>query len=124
MLDVMGITLTDDDCKRLTHPLTGGVILFSRNFESPQQLTALTAEIHALRTPPLLIAVDHEGGRVQRFREGFTAIPAMRELGIAWDKNTTKAKQLSQQTGYVLATELRAHGVDLTFAPVLDVDFK
>jgi beta-N-acetylhexosaminidase len=124
MLDVKGIILTDDDCKRLTHPLTGGVILFSRNFESPQQLAALTAQIHALRTPPLLIAVDHEGGRVQRFREGFTAIPAMRELGIAWDANTGQAKQLAQDTGYVLATELRAHGVDLTFAPVLDVDFK
>ncbi len=124
MLDVTGITLTDDDRKRLLHPLTGGVILFARNFESPAQLTQLTAEIHALRTPTLLIAVDHEGGRVQRFRDGFTAIPPMRELGNAWEKNATKAKQLAQDTGYVLATELRAHGVDLTFAPVLDVDFK
>ena len=124
MLDVVGTTLTDDDRKRLTHPLTGGVILFARNFQSPGQLMALTAEIHALRTPALLIAVDHEGGRVQRFREGFTAIPAMRELGAAWEKNANTAKQLAQDTGYVLAIELRAHGVDLTFAPVLDVDFK
>lgn len=124
MLDVVGATLTDDDRKRLTHPLTGGVILFSRNFQSPAQLAALTAEIHALRTPPLLIAVDHEGGRVQRFRDGFTAIPPMRELGVAWEKNATQAKQLAQDTGYVLAAELRARGVDLTFAPVLDVDFK
>ncbi|MEQ1774065.1 MAG: beta-N-acetylhexosaminidase [Burkholderiales bacterium] len=124
MLDIEGLTLNDDDRKRLLHPLTGGIILFSRNFESPQQLAALTAEIHALRTPPLLIAVDHEGGRVQRFRDGFTAIPAMRELGKAWEKNAVQAKQLAKDTGYVLATELRAHGIDLTFAPVLDVDFK
>ena len=124
MLDVTGPTLTDDDRKRLWHPLTGGVILFSRNFQSPVQLAALTAEIHALRSPALLIAVDHEGGRVQRFRDGFTAIPAMRELGKAWEKNAANAKQLAQDTGYVLATELRAHGIDLTFAPVLDVDFK
>ncbi|HTD91191.1 MAG TPA: beta-N-acetylhexosaminidase, partial [Burkholderiales bacterium] len=124
MLDVLGTTLTGDDHKRLLHPLTGGVILFSRNFQSPEQLIALTAEIHALRTPALLIAVDHEGGRVQRFREGFAAIPPMRELGAAWEKSEVKAKQVAQDTGYVLAIELRAHGVDLTFAPVLDVDFK
>ena len=124
MLDVTGVTLNDDDRRRLLHPLTGGVILFTRNFESLEQLTALTAEIHALRTPPLLIAVDHEGGRVQRFREGFTVIPAMRELGVAWEKNADRAKQLAQDTGYVLAMELRAHGIDLTFAPVLDVDFR
>ncbi len=128
MLDVAGAALTDHDRKRLMHPLTGGVILFSRNFQSPAQLAALTAEIHALRTPALLIAVDHEGGRVQRFRDGFTAIPPMRELGALWDKggekNAAKAKQVAQDTGFVLATELRAHGVDLTFAPVLDVDFK
>ena len=124
MLDVAGSTLNDDDRKRLMHPLVGGVILFSRNFASPTQLAALTADIHALRTPALLIAVDHEGGRVQRFREGFSAIPAMRELGLVWDKNVAKAKSLAQDTGYVLAAELRAHGVDLTFAPVLDVDFK
>jgi beta-N-acetylhexosaminidase len=124
MLDVAGVSLTDDDRKRLTHPLAGGVILFSRNFQSPAQLTALTAEIHGLRTPPLLIAVDHEGGRVQRFRDGFTAIPAMRELGRTWERDAAIARQLAQDTGYVLAAELRAHGVDLTFAPVLDVDFK
>jgi beta-N-acetylhexosaminidase len=124
MLDVVGTMLTDDDRKRLLHPLTGGVILFSRNFQSPQQLVTLTAEIHALRTPALLIAVDHEGGRVQRFRDGFTAIPPMREFGVAWEKNAAQARQVAQDTGYVLATELRAHGVDLTFAPVLDVDFR
>jgi beta-N-acetylhexosaminidase len=124
MLDIAGTTLADDDRRRLLHPLTGGVILFSRNFQSPAQLAALTADIHALRTPALLIAVDHEGGRVQRFREGFTLIPAMRELGVAWEKSPSTAKQSAQDTGFVLAAELRAHGIDLTFAPVLDVDFK
>ncbi|MBM3343489.1 MAG: beta-N-acetylhexosaminidase [Betaproteobacteria bacterium] len=124
MLDVTGTALTDEDRRRLLHPLTGGVILFTRNFQSPQQLAALTAEIHGLRSPALFIAVDHEGGRVQRFREGFTTIPAMREIGALWEKNANKARQIAQDVGYVLAGELRAHGVDLTFAPVLDVDFK
>lgn len=122
MLDVAGTTLGADDRRRLLHPLTGGVILFARNYESPEQLARLTAEIHSLRHPALIIAVDHEGGRVQRFREGFTAIPAMRELGRAWDVNAQEAKHLAHDVGLVLASELRAHGVDLSFAPVLDVD--
>jgi len=124
MLDIAGTALSSEDRKRLLHPLSGGVVLFSRNYASPAQLVALTSEIHALRTPALLIAVDHEGGRVQRFRDGFTAIPAMRELGVAWEKNASEAAKVAQETGYVLAAELRAHGIDLTFAPVLDVDFK
>lgn len=123
MIDVGGPALADDDRRRLRHPLTGGVILFSRNYESPDQLMELTAAIHALRHPALLIAVDQEGGRVQRFREGFTAIPAMRELGRAWDANPQAARFLAHQVGLVLAAELRAHGVDFTFAPVLDVDY-
>jgi len=123
MLDVLGKTLTPEDEARLRHPLAGGVILFRRNYESPRQLAELTASIHALRSPPLLIAVDHEGGRVQRFRDGFTRIPAMRELGKIWDEHPKRAKHLAQQVGYVLAAELRAHGVDFSFAPVLDVDF-
>ena len=122
MLDVAGVELSDEDRKRLTHPQVGGVILFSRNYVSPQQLTQLTKDIHALRQPPLLIVVDQEGGRVQRLREGFTALPAMRELGAIWDTDSAQAKQLAQQVGYVLAVELRAHGVDLSFAPVLDID--
>ena len=122
MLDVAGLALDDDDRRRLLHPLVGGIILFTRNYESPAQLAALTAEIHALRQPPLLIAVDHEGGRVQRFRSGFTALPAMRELGAVWDRDAKLARRLAHQVGYVLAAELRAHGVDLSFAPVLDVD--
>ena len=122
MLDVAGIELTDEDRQRLIHPLVGGVILFTRNYASPDQLTRLTREIHALRQPPLLIAVDHEGGRVQRFRDGFTALPAMRELGVIWDSNPAQAKRLAQHVGHVLAAELRAHGVDLSLTPVLDVD--
>ncbi|HKU70505.1 MAG TPA: beta-N-acetylhexosaminidase [Burkholderiales bacterium] len=123
MLDVVGTELTADDRRRLLHPLTGGVILFSRNYSSPEQLSELTSEIHALRAPQLIIAVDHEGGRVQRFRDGFTAIPPMREFGRAWDANAQRASQFVTDAGFVLAAELRAHGVDLTFAPVLDVDY-
>ena len=123
MLDVSGTQLTAEDEVRLTHPLVGGVILFARNFVSPGQLAELTAAIHALRTPPLLIGVDHEGGRVQRFREGFAKIPAMRELGKIWDIHAHRARHLAQQTGYVLAAELRACGVDFSFTPVLDIDY-
>lgn len=122
MLDLAGTRLTPEDEARLRHPLTGGVILFARNYESPRQLAELTASIHALRSPTLLVAVDHEGGRVQRFREGFTRIPAMRELGKIWDEHPKRARHLAQQAGYVLAAELRACGVDFSFTPVLDVD--
>ncbi|MCE9633720.1 MAG: beta-N-acetylhexosaminidase [Methylophilales bacterium] len=123
MLDVEGLELNADDIRRLQHPLVGGVILFARNYQSPAQLKALTAAIHEVRQPPLLIAVDHEGGRVQRFKEGFTRIPAMRELGKIWDKNRKRAKELAEQAGWVLAAELRAYGVDFSFTPVLDIDF-
>jgi beta-N-acetylhexosaminidase len=123
MLDIAGTRLTDEDRRRLMHPLTGGIILFTRNYESPEQIAALTGEIHALRTPPLLIAVDHEGGRVQRFRSGFTALPPMRELGAIWDHDPARAGQLAYDTGYVLAAELRACGIDFSFAPVLDLDY-
>ena len=123
MLDVRGTELDADDIRRLQHPLVGGVILFARNFTSSAQLKALTAAIHAVRQPPLLIAVDHEGGRVQRFREGFVQLPPMRELGKLWDDNARRARQLAEETGWILAAELRAHGVDFSFTPVLDVDF-
>ncbi|BBJ22539.1 beta-N-acetylhexosaminidase [Candidatus Nitrotoga sp. AM1P] len=123
MLDIAGTILTAEDEARLRHELVGGVILFARNYESPRQLAQLTASIHALRSPPLLIAVDHEGGRVQRFIDGFTRIPAMRELGNIWDEHPRRAKHLAQQVGYVLAAELRACGVDFSFTPVLDIDF-
>ena len=123
MLDVEGTELNADDIRRLQHPLVGGVILFARNYKSPAQLKALTAEIHKIRQPPLLISVDHEGGRVQRFKDGFTRIPAMREFGKIWDKNRKRAKEFAEQAGWVLAAELRAHGVDFSFTPVLDIDF-
>ena len=123
MLDVAGTELTDDDRRRLSHPLVGGVILFTRNFRDREQLAALTAEIHALKAAPLLIGVDHEGGRVQRFREGFTRLPPMRRLGEIWNEHPQRARELARETGYVLGAELRAHGVDFSFAPVLDLDY-
>src|SRR6266581_3684600 len=123
MLDVTGLRVTPEEKEILRHPSVGGVILFARNFESPRQLLALTTGIRALRRPELLIAVDHEGGRVQRFQEGFTRIPPMRLLGERWDAGAAQARTLAESTGYVVAVELRAHGVDFSFAPVLDVDF-
>jgi beta-N-acetylhexosaminidase len=123
MLGVEGAELTAADRERLSHPLAGGAILFTRNFESIAQLRGLTKSIHALRDPPLLVSVDHEGGRVQRFREGFTAIPAMRTLGERWDRNAAEAAREAARLGRVLASELRESGIDFSFAPVLDLDF-
>lgn len=123
MLDVEGLTLNEADRRRLTHPLVGGVILFARNYENPEQLAELAREIHSLRTAPLLVAVDHEGGRVQRFRNGFTPLPPMRALGHLWDEHPQLAKRLARDAGYVLGAELRAVGVDFSFAPVLDLDY-
>ena len=124
MVDVAGYTLTKAEKKRLRHPLVGGVILFARNFESRAQLTALTRQIHKARKEPLLILVDHEGGRVQRFREdGFTPLPPMRALGQLWDQDPLQAMRLATEAGYVLAAELRACGVDMSFTPVLDLDY-
>lgn len=123
MLDLVGTELSEPERQQLSHPLVGGVILFSRNFSSVAQLAQLCQEIHAVRNPPLLIAVDHEGGRVQRFREGFTRLPAMASLGAVWEKHPAQARKLAQQVGFVLAAELRACGVDFSFTPVLDVDY-
>ncbi len=124
MMDVAGLDLTDQERLRLRHPLVGGVILFARNYESPQQLAALTADIRSQRTPALLIAVDQEGGRVQRFREGFTPIPPMGLLGKIWDEETPeKAQAIAQDIGLVLGSELKACGVDLSFTPVLDINY-
>ena len=121
MLDIEGHALTDDDRRRLMHPQTGGVVLFTRNYQSPDQLTSLCQEIHALRNPPLLIAVDHEGGRVQRFRTGFQVLPAMGQLGELYDDDPDEAIRLAELFAWMMAAELRHYGVDLSFAPVLDV---
>src|SRR5574343_365016 len=123
MIDIAGTELTDLDRERLRHPLVGGIILFSRNYANPEQLSELTAAIHALRSPRLLIAVDHEGGRVQRFRNGFTRLPPMAVLGKRWDSDPAGGLTATRQVGYVLAAELRARGVDYSFTPVLDLDY-
>jgi len=123
VVGVEGLELGAADRERLMHPLVGMVILFSANFESPAQLRRLCDEIHALRDPALVIAVDHEGGRVQRFRKGFTALPAMRRLGELWDRDVLLSCRAASSFGFVLGAELRAHGVDLSFAPVLDLDW-
>ena len=123
MLGIEGPELTAADRERLSHPLAGGVILFTRNYETPTQLQVLCGAIHALRDPPLLIAVDHEGGRVQRFRDGFTTIPAMRTLGELWDRDVAAAAGEATRAGWTLASELRARGVDFSFTPVLDLDY-
>ena len=123
MLDVVGLTLSEDDIRRIDHPLTGGVILFARNFDDRAQLCALTKQIRDVRDD-ILIAVDHEGGRVQRFRtDGFTHLPAMGKLGQLWHDDVFKATRVATAVGYVLASELRACDIDLSFTPVLDLDY-
>jgi len=123
VLDIAGTSLTAVDRRCLQHPLTGGLILFARNWVDRRQLTELTAEIKAVR-PDVLICVDHEGGRVQRFRtDGFTALPPMRTLGELWMRDPLTATDAATALGFVLAGELRACGVDLSFTPVLDLDF-
>ena len=123
MVDVAGRALLPGDRELLEHPLVGGVILFSRNYESPAQLAALTAEIRALRTPRLLLAADHEGGRVQRFRPEFTLLPPMRRLGREYDMDAARGRELARDAGWLLAAELRAFGLDLAFAPVVDLEY-
>jgi beta-N-acetylhexosaminidase len=123
MGDVEGLILTDADRARLLHPLMGGVILFARNYQDPRQLSALTAQIRGLRTPHLMIVVDQEGGRVQRFQDGFTRIPPMRQLGQYWHQQPTKALEVAHAVGVIIGTEMVAHGLDFSFAPVLDLDW-
>ena len=122
IVDIAGTELIVDDIARLSHPLVGGVILFARNFESRAQVTALCRQIRALRRPPLLICVDHEGGRVQRFRKGFSQIAPMRELGELWDRDVLAACKKATEVGQIIGEELREVGVDLSFTPVLDLD--
>jgi len=121
MLDLVGTSITQEEREMLLHPQTGGVILFTRNYESPEQITALIDEIHALRSPHLLVAVDHEGGRVQRFREGFTHIPPAATYGKTYAYDKHQAKQLAHDCGWLMAAECRAVGIDMSFAPVLDI---
>jgi beta-N-acetylhexosaminidase len=123
MLDIEGRQLSPADRAILREPAVGGVILFSRNYESPSQLGDLVATIRALRSPPLLIAVDHEGGRVQRFREGFSAIPPMRRLGRQYDGDPDEALSLAKTAGWLIASELRAMDIDLSFTPCVDLDW-
>lgn len=123
VLDPVGPALTDDDRRRMTHPAVGGVILFAHNYASPEQLVALTEEIESLRDPALFVCADHEGGRVQRFKDGFTTIPPMQRLGRLWDRDREGALECAHAVGFVIAAELAAHGVDFSFTPVLDLDY-
>lgn len=122
MVGLAGPELLASERELLCHPQVGGVILFTRNYRDPQQLQTLLADIHHLREPRLLVAVDHEGGRVQRFREGFSRLPAVRQLGEVYDSDPPRARQLALISGWLMASELRAVGVDFSFAPVLDLD--
>ncbi|MFT7414528.1 MAG: beta-N-acetylhexosaminidase [Methylophagaceae bacterium] len=123
MVDVLGLELSEQERDILRHPLVGGVILFSRNYESPEQVAALTASIRSLRDPHLIISVDHEGGRVQRFRKGFTRLPPIGALGKHYMQHPQQTLEYAEKTGWLMAAELRSVGVDFSFAPVLDLDY-
>ena len=121
MLDVSGLALDNEDRRRLQHSQVGGVILFSRNYHSPEQLKSLVEEIHAMRTPRLVVAVDQEGGRVQRFRDGFQTLPAMAKIGDLYDQDAATAIKYAETFAWIMASELLHYGIDLSFSPVLDV---
>ncbi|OOZ44323.1 beta-N-acetylhexosaminidase [Solemya velum gill symbiont] len=123
MLDLVGTTLLDEDIERLVHPASGGIILFSRNYESPEQLHRLISRVRKVAGREYIIAVDHEGGRVQRFRNGFTRIPPMAWLGDLYQKEKSKALEYAHELGWLMAAELRDYDIDISFAPVLDLDF-
>ena len=123
MIDVAGLSLAQGEAVQLQDPRVGGVILFSRNFESLSQLKDLVASVHAVRKPKLLVAVDQEGGRVQRFREGFSTLPAARWLGHQYEIDTEQGRKLARLCGWLMAAELLDIGIDLSFAPVVDLDF-
>lgn len=122
MIDLEGVELSTQEREWLSHPAVGGVILFTRNYQDKQQLATLVSDLHAIKKPRLLIAVDQEGGRVQRFREGFTEYPPMRTLGKLYDENPSQGLKLSELLACHLASELREVGIDFTFAPILDLD--
>jgi beta-N-acetylhexosaminidase len=123
MIDLRGTEVDAEERDLLTHPLVGGVILFTRNYTDPDQLTHLVGAIHAARSPPLIVAVDHEGGRVQRFRSGFSRLPAARRIGHEFDVNARAGLELSRRMGWLMAAELRSHGIDVSFAPCVDLDY-
>ena len=122
-IDVAGTELTAVDRELLAHPLVGGVILFKRNYVEPGQLRALVTDIQSLRSPPLLVSVDQEGGRVQRFRDGFSELPPLRRVGQMFDANAQQGLAMARSLGWLMAAELLALGVDLSFAPCVDLDY-
>jgi beta-N-acetylhexosaminidase len=122
MMGIEGYALSPEERELLLRPRLGGVILFTRNFESAAQVASLTESIHSLRDPPLLVAVDQEGGRVQRFRTDFTLLPPVSHLGAAYDRSPARARKMAEAAGWLMASELRSVGVDFSFAPVLDLD--
>jgi beta-N-acetylhexosaminidase len=123
MVDVAGKALTPEDREVLKAPLVGSVILFTRNYDNPEQLAALVADMRAVRSPPLLVAVDHEGGRVQRFRSGFSVLPAMRRVGQEYDLDPRQGLAMARAINWLMAAELRALGIDFSFAPCVDLDY-
>jgi len=122
MIDVAGLTLTGAERTQLADPRIGGVILFSRNYDNLEQLRDLVAQIHAVRSPQILVAVDQEGGRVQRFREGFTELPPARLFGHEYDIDPDHGRELARASGWLMAAELLDIGIDISFAPVVDLD--
>ncbi|WP_407704954.1 beta-N-acetylhexosaminidase [Thalassotalea hakodatensis] len=122
MMDVHGTSLTEQDKELVQHPLVGGLILFSRNFESVQQIRELISHIRHTANKPLLIGVDHEGGRVQRFREGFSQIPAMGRFIEHANNNIAQAQQYAANAGALMAMEVQGVGIDISFSPVLDIN--
>lgn len=122
MFDIAGLSLSSEDRERLLHPAAGGIILFAENFESITQVTKLVEEIKSVRDPALIVAVDQEGGRVQRFKRGFATLPPARAYGAAFDESMNLGRDLAWVGGWAMASELRSVGIDISFAPVLDVD--
>ncbi|MGB1261563.1 MAG: beta-N-acetylhexosaminidase [Cognaticolwellia sp.] len=122
MLDVQGTSLSQEDKEIIQHPLVGGLIFFTRNYQSAEQIAHLSQQIRTAANKPLLLAVDHEGGRVQRFRDGFSLIPAMGKLWQMADQNLSLAKELATQSAILMALEVQAVGIDISFAPVLDIN--